>query len=45
MDIYYIGIVIHKLLIAYVFIKTLMHQLTTLTGKTKWQNFLEYLNG
>ncbi len=45
MDIYYIGIVIHKLLIAHIFIKTLMHQLTMLTGKTKCWNFLEYLNG
>ncbi len=36
MDIYYIGNVIHKLIKAHVFIKTLMDQLTTPTGKTKW---------
>ncbi len=37
MDIYSIGDVIHKLMNAQVFIKTLMDQLATLISKTKWR--------
>ncbi len=45
--VYSIGDVIHKLINAHSFVKTLMDQMTTPTGKTKWKkektNFLEYL--